>query len=360
MSMRVCAVLFVLLGSFFVIKCKDTRTEEGYPRGFMSVCPGSSKPASIPRSQLRHLYFMVQGKGRSRQKYTYWEAKNIATDPRVDFRRKTVVIALGYLDSTSFPISAMFANEYEALDYNVIVVDNQRFATVHYYLASRLMRPVGKHVAEVLAQLTRAGLDPCKTELLGFSLGGQTVSYIAKNYQQMTGRNISKITALEPAGPCFRTLSPHERLDASNADFVQVIHTNIDGYGMATRMGHVDFYVNGGEFQPTDLNFLPCSSTCSHFRVLTYWLSAMQNPSQFIAIKCDGIQEARDATCYDNVPLSTNIMGDNVNIYNHGIFYLSTTKTYPYYLGKNGLKPEYVFWRQISHVNDGNETEVYT
>ncbi|XP_034826452.1 phospholipase A1-like [Maniola hyperantus] len=359
MLVRVCGVLCVLFVLLFFVTCKDPRTEEGYPRGFMSVCPGSEKPASIPRSQLRHLYFVVQGKGRSRQKYTYWEAKNIATDPRVDFRRKTVVIAIGYLDSTSFPISGMFANQYEAKDYNVILVDNQRFATVHYYLASRLMRPVGKHVAEVLVQLTRSGLDPCTTELLGFSLGGQTVSYIAKNYQQMTGRNISRISALEPAGPCFRTLSPKERLDASDADFVQVIHTNIDGYGMATRMGHVDFYVNGGEFQPTDLNFLPCSATCSHFRVLTYWLSAMKNPDQFIGIKCGSVQEARDAICY-NKALSINVMGIHVNVHNHGIFYLSTSKTYPYYLGKNGLKPEYVFWRQISQVNDGNQTEVYT
>lgn len=68
------------------------------------------------------------------------------------------------------------------------------------------MRPVGRHVAEVLAQLTADGLDPSKLELIGFSLGGQTVSFIAKNFQQITGRNVSKITSLEPSGPCFRNL----------------------------------------------------------------------------------------------------------------------------------------------------------
>lgn len=45
-----------------------------------------------------------------------------------------MVVAIGYLDSTAFPISGMFANEYEARGYNVILIDNQRFATVHYYL----------------------------------------------------------------------------------------------------------------------------------------------------------------------------------------------------------------------------------
>lgn len=222
------------------------------------------------------------------------------------------------------------------------------------------MRPVGKHIAEVLVQLTESGLDPAKLELLGFSLGAQTVSYIGRNFQQLSGKNISKITALEPSGPCFRTLGADDRLDASNADFVQVIHTNIDGFGMATRMGHVDFYINGGEYQPSDLNFYPCTSTCSHFRVLAIWLAALNYPKKFIAIKCDSIQEARSSKCYQKVPVVTNYLGLNVDRRKSGIFYLSTDKTHPYYLGVNGLKPEYVYWRRITDVNDRNDTLIYT
>lgn len=222
------------------------------------------------------------------------------------------------------------------------------------------MRPVGKHVAEILVQLTHLGLNPSDLELLGFSLGGQTTSYIAKNFQEMTGRNISKITALEPSGPCFRTLNPDERLDSSNADFVEVIHTNIDGYGMAARMGHVDYYVNGGEYQPSDVAMYPCTLTCSHFRVLALWISALKNPKKFIAIKCDSIQQARNADCYNRVPLETNLFGLNVDKRKYGLYYLSTDKFYPFYLGVNGLKEEYVYWRRISDINDGNETEIYT
>ncbi|XP_041978410.1 lipase member H-A-like [Aricia agestis] len=340
---------------FFNSTCAD-REDEGYPSGFMSVCPGSTFPAAIPRSQLRYLYFVVQGQGRSRARYSYWTAGEIASDPRIDFTRRTVVVAIGYLDSTNFPISALFANQYEELGYNVILVDNQRFATVLYYLAARLMRPVGKHVAEVLVELTRSGLDPGKLELVGFSLGGQTISYIAKNYRQMTGRNVSRLIALEPAGPCFRTLGPGDRLDASDADFVQVIHTNIDGYGMPTRMGHVDIYVNGGEYQPGDLTILPCTSTCSHFRVLWLWVSALKHPNKFLALRCNSIQDARDSQCYGE-PQVVNLMGNKVEVKIHGVFYLATTHTYPFYLGKKGLKQEYVWWRRI---DAGNDTVVYT
>ncbi|KAL4708916.1 hypothetical protein ACJJTC_014944 [Scirpophaga incertulas] len=322
--------------------------------------PGSTKPADIATNQLKFLKFVVQGLGQTRRRYSYWSAHNITKDPRINLKRKTMLLALGYLDSTNFPISAMLANEYEARGYNVIMVDYQRFATVHYYLAARLMRPIGKLIAQVLVHLTNSGLDPSKLELLGFSLGGQTVSYIARNYQALTGRNISKLTALEPSGPCFRDLRPTERLDASNADFVEVVHTNIDGYGMAPRMGHVDFYVNGGEYQPSDLLLYPCTSTCSHFRVLPLWVSSLKNPTEFVAIKCDNIQQARDSKCYDRSPLETNVMGLRVNRSNHGIFYLSTTKSWPYYLGASGVRPEYASWKRISDVNKGDDVVIYT
>ncbi|CAH2056882.1 unnamed protein product, partial [Iphiclides podalirius] len=352
-SWRRVSVLFLLS-----VVVADRRAEEGYPRGLTSFCPGSTKPASIPRSQLKYLFFVVQGKGGSRKTYTYWDAKNIASDPRVDLSRKTVVVAIGYLDSTNFPISSIFAKEYVARGYNVILVDNQRFATVHYFLASRLMRPVGLHVAEVLAQLTQSGLDPSRLELLGFSLGAHTASYTAKNYQLLTGRNISRIYGLEPAGPCFRDLGSADRLAASDADFVQVVHTNIDGFGMAARMGHVDFYVNGGEFQPSDLNLFPCTTTCSHFKVLFYWLAALRHPDGFVAIQCESIQQARDASCYGRAP-QTNLMGPNADDTKPGIFYLSTGKHFPFYLGRKGLREEYAAWRRISDINDKVGTEVY-
>lgn len=38
-----------------------------------------------------------------------------------------------------------------------------------------------------------------------------------------------------------------ERLNPDAADKVDVVHTNMDGFGIADAMGHVDFYVNGGK-----------------------------------------------------------------------------------------------------------------
>ena len=50
--------------------------------------------------------------------------------------------------------------------------------------------------------------------------------------------------------PLFITANIDEKLDPSDADFVDVIHTNALVQGKIERCGHVDFYMNGGIMQP--------------------------------------------------------------------------------------------------------------
>lgn len=62
------------------------------------------------------------------------------------------------------------------------------------------------------------------------------------------------VAGLDPAGPLFESQDPRARLDSSDADFVDVIHSNgenliLGGLGSSQPMGHVDFYPNGGRMQ---------------------------------------------------------------------------------------------------------------
>lgn len=70
---------------------------------------------------------------------------------------------------------------------------------------------------------------------------------------------------MDPAGPKF-CVGEEKRLDKSDAEFVDIIHTNDADYcsylfisllhltqaqfGFDTPIGHVDFYPNGGAEQP--------------------------------------------------------------------------------------------------------------
>lgn len=55
-------------------------------------------------------------------------------------------------------------------------------------------------------------------------------------------------SGLEPAGLLYESevTDPSRRLDPSDADFVDVIHTS-NNYGITFSVGHVDFYPNGGQ-----------------------------------------------------------------------------------------------------------------
>lgn len=59
---------------------------------------------------------------------------------------------------------------------------------------------------------------------------------------------------LDPAGPLFESQDPRARLDQTDAEFVDVIHSNgenliLGGLGSWQPLGHVDYYPNGGRMQ---------------------------------------------------------------------------------------------------------------
>lgn len=51
---------------------------------------------------------------------------------------------------------------------------------------------------------------------------------------------------MDPAGPLFFFKPTDKRLDPSDAEFVEVIHSNRFVFGYGTSLGHADFYPNGG------------------------------------------------------------------------------------------------------------------
>ncbi|XP_050351751.1 lipase member H-A-like [Nymphalis io] len=347
--------VLILAGNGFAMK--SSKELEGYPAGFLADCPGSTKEAFIRNNTLKYLTIYVQkSKNSVFRKYNYFQTNELAKDPDIDFNKNTVLYVGGYLDSPIFPFASIMGAAYENLGYNVLLLDTNMFTTLEYPRAARFMRPVGMHTAKMLVDLTSQGLDPKKLEIVGLSLGAQTASFIAKNYRLLTGMNISRVTGLDPAGPCFRNLGPEDRLDKTDADFVETVNTNIDELGMAAPVGHVNFYVNGGETQPGELFWILCTSLCSHVRAHTVWMTALRYREAFVAIQCDSVQQARNKNCFDRRPLVTNVLGLNVNKTNEGIFYLATTNTPPYFLGKKGIRKENDFI--LSLTNSLNEKNV--
>lgn len=53
-----------------------------------------------------------------------------------------------------------------------------------------------------------------------------------------------------PAGPLFSVNNPNDRIDSTDAEYVEIIHTDTRSFGFGDPIGHTDFYPNGGFGQP--------------------------------------------------------------------------------------------------------------
>ena len=88
------------------------------------------------------------------------------------------------------------------------------------------------------------------------------------SFGYFVGGNISRITGLDPSGPNFHGQPASERLDKTDAKFVEVIHTAGKWVGTDDVVGHVDFFPNGGRaHQPGCEGQESVDLTCSHLRV---------------------------------------------------------------------------------------------
>ena len=103
--------------------------------------------------------------------------------------------------------------------------------------------------------------------------------YLAKYTRDHFGFTIGRVTGLDAAGPLFERCTNEVRIDKSDADFVDLIHTNggdeIDGFcGIHAAVGHADFYPNGGGRQPG------CNSAdvgCHHSQAYLIYVDSIIN-----------------------------------------------------------------------------------
>jgi len=148
-----------------------------------------------------------------------------------------------------------------------------------------------------------------RVHIIGHSLGAHTAGFVGQD----VGGKLGRITGLDPAGPSFDQFDLGEKLDPSDARFVEVIHTNrgtisylnaamtvplyylarIPGinslgntigseyngeadtawYGIDQQVGHIDYYANNGRVQPG------CSGLmhiCDHNRAHDIYLELLR------------------------------------------------------------------------------------
>lgn len=133
-------------------------------------------------------------------------------------------------------------------NYNVIRVDWSELANKIYFKSASSVELVGRTLAHMLLKLIKGEEHYLSNlHLIGHSLGSHVAGFAGKEIQILTeGKKFGRITALDPAGPFFEMAEekPWARLAKTDAEVVDVLHTDIFGFGYRKPLGTVDFYAN--------------------------------------------------------------------------------------------------------------------
>ncbi|XP_062528667.1 pancreatic lipase-related protein 3 isoform X3 [Bombyx mori] len=219
--------------------------------------------------------------------------------------------------NTHFYFSSRTQRNRVQADVNVIAVDwSGGGNTWKYWRAVANAKRVVSDVNGFMRQLmSTSGAKTKSFHFVGHSLGAHIAACVSFHIG-----GVARITGLDPAQPCFNSPNSTDRLDPSDADFVDVIHTNGRlltklGLGLPDPIGHADFYPNGGMKQPGCYNnsnsvwssIFPSlqQAICSHGRAyLLFTESLINNNCSFRAYKWnltyEGVNASIRATC-DNI-----------------------------------------------------------
>ncbi|XP_049641868.1 phospholipase A1 member A [Suncus etruscus] len=185
-----------------------------------------------------------------------------------------------------------------ATDANVIAVDWVYGSTVAYFSAVGNVVKLGLEISSFLKKLMMLGVSESSVHIIGVSLGAHVGGMVGRFYEGRLGR----ITGLDPAGPEYTRASLEERLDPGDALFVEAIHTDTDHWGIRIPVGHVDYFVNGGQDQPGCPTFMYAGYSyliCDHMRAVHLYISALENSCPLMAFPCSSYKAFLDGHCVD-------------------------------------------------------------
>lgn len=232
------------------------------------------------------------------------------------------IISHGFMEySNKEWITEMTRELLKLSDSSVIVVDWSSGCGPPYPQAVANIRLLGDMTAYLINSIIEdIGVQPHLIHFIGHGLGAHMAAYTGQTLESNFGYKLGRITGLDPAEPHFSKTDPIVRLDPTDADFVDVIHTDgglfiSGGLGILQPIGHVDYYPNGGVEQPGCkegvMSYMSKNSGsfyrgikqmigCNHVRSYQYFTESI-NPRlcQFMGTECGSWEEFENGSCFE-------------------------------------------------------------
>ncbi|XP_076546803.1 lipase member H [Osmia lignaria lignaria] len=244
-----------------------------------------------------------------------------------DPSKPTKIVIHGYDSNMMLSYLVDVRMEYlKTYDYNVIAVDWHRLANAPCYpIVVQNVPHVGDCLAQLVQRLRDTGVQDI--HVIGFSLGAHVPGFAANTLHPY---KISRITGLDPAMPLFITDDKSRKLDAGDAEFVDVFHTNAFIQGKIEMSGHIDFYMNGGINQPGCWDrWNPFE--CDHHRSVMYFAESINSEVGFWGWQCGGFVNYLLGLCPPRYPAT--LAGDKVDKKRRGFYLVRTHAHSPYAMG---------------------------
>ncbi|XP_014336556.1 pancreatic triacylglycerol lipase isoform X1 [Bos indicus x Bos taurus] len=230
--------------------------------------------------------------------------------------RKTRFVIHGFIDKGDENwLQSICKNLFSVESVNCICVDWKGGSHTGYTQATQNIRIVGAEVA-YLVDVLKSSFEYSLSDvhIIGHSLG----AHAAGEAGRRTNGAIGRITGLDPAEPCFEGTPELVRLDPSDAQFVDVIHTDAApmipnlGFGMSQVVGHLDFFPNGGKEMPgckknalsqiVDIDGIWEGTrdfvACNHLRSYKYYADSILNPDGFAGFPCASYSAFSENKCF--------------------------------------------------------------
>uniref|UniRef100_A0A667GS25 Triacylglycerol lipase n=1 Tax=Lynx canadensis TaxID=61383 RepID=A0A667GS25_LYNCA len=197
------------------------------------------------------------------------EASNFQTN------RKTRFIIHGFIDKGEENwLLEMCKNMFAVEEVNCICVDWKKGSQTTYTQAANNVRVVGAQVAQMISVLsTNYSYSPSQVHLIGHSLGAHAAGEAGSRTP-----GLGRITGLDPVEASFQGTPEEVRLDPSDADFVDVIHT--DAAPLIPFLGTRDFVA------------------CNHLRSYKYYSESILNPDGFASYPCASYKAFESNKCF--------------------------------------------------------------
>lgn len=239
----------------------------------------------------------------------------------------TKIIVHGYDSDMQLTYLVDVRRQYlSSYDYNLIAVDWHRLAKAPCYpIVVHNVPHVGDCLGQLIARLRDSGAQDIHA--IGFSLGAHVPAFAANSLRPY---KIARITGLDPAMPLFVTVNNDQKLDAGDAHFVDVYHTNAFIQGKVETSGHIDFYVNGGVNQPGCWE-KSNPFNCDHHRSVMYFAESINTKVGFWGWQCSGFFAYLLGLCPPRYPAV--LAGDKVDQKRRGFHLLKTNSRSPYAMG---------------------------